>query len=97
MYSNLYLPIIQIMNILTPCMLGNFSYFCCRLLTFFEINFFKNFRNIIRVSNCRDPEQHQCSVDPADDKSHHNDKTKISEDTNDYSAIYKCMNKLQQE
>ena len=28
---------------LTLCMLGNFSYFCCRLLTFFKINFFKKF------------------------------------------------------
>ena len=27
--------------ILTICMLGNFSCFCCRLLTFFKINFFK--------------------------------------------------------
>ena len=25
------------------CMLGNFSYFCCRLLTFFKIIFFKKF------------------------------------------------------
>ena len=27
----------------TLCMLGNFSCFCCRLLTFFKINFFKKF------------------------------------------------------
>ena len=25
------------------CMLGNFSCFCCRLLTFYKINFFKKF------------------------------------------------------
>ena len=28
---------------LTLCMLGNFSCFCCRLLTFFEIIFYKIF------------------------------------------------------
>ena len=34
------------------CMLGNFLWFCCGLLTFFKINFFKNyFRNTINVSN----------------------------------------------
>ena len=34
---------------ITLCMLGNFSSFWCRLLTFFKINFFKkNFRNTIR-------------------------------------------------
>ena len=33
------------------CMLGNFSCFCCCLLTFFKIIFFKTlFRNTIRVS-----------------------------------------------
>ena len=30
-------------NIFFNCMLGNFSCFCCRLLTFFNINFFKKF------------------------------------------------------
>ena len=30
-------------GILSLCMMGNFSYFCCRLLTFFKINFFKKF------------------------------------------------------
>ena len=36
----------------TLCMLGNFSCFCCLLLTFFKIKFSKNyFRNTIRVSN----------------------------------------------
>ena len=29
--------------VLTLCMLGNFSCFCCRLLTFFKINFFQKF------------------------------------------------------
>ena len=47
---------------LTPCMLGNFSCFCCHLSTFFKINFFKNsFRNIIRVSNALDSDQDQHS------------------------------------
>ena len=30
-------------HLLTLCMLGNFSCFCCRLLTFFKFNFFKKF------------------------------------------------------
>ena len=35
------------------CILGNYSCFCCRLLTFFKIKFSKNSsRNTIRVSNC---------------------------------------------
>ena len=36
----------------TYCMLGIFSLFCCRLLTFFKINFFpkRTFKNTIRVS-----------------------------------------------
>ena len=39
-------------NCVTLCILGNFSCFCCFLLTFFKINFFKNiFRNTFRVSN----------------------------------------------
>ena len=42
---------------LTHCMLGNFSSFCCRLLTFFKIN-----RNTIRVSNSFDPDRDQHSV-----------------------------------
>ena len=38
------------------CMLGNFSSYCCHLLTFFKITFFKNyFRNTIRVPNSLDP------------------------------------------
>ena len=37
----------------TICTFGNFSCFCCRLLTAFKINFFKkkSFGNPIRVSN----------------------------------------------
>ena len=43
-------------------MLGNFSCFCCRLQTFFKINFFKkSFRNTIRLSNGLDPDQ-DCHV-----------------------------------
>ena len=42
-------------------MLGNFSCFCCRLLIFFKIKFFKN---IIRVPNNLDPDQDRRSVGP---------------------------------
>ena len=50
---------------LTQCMLGNFSCFCCRLLTFYKINFLKkNFRNTFRVSNNLDPDQDRHSVGP---------------------------------
>ena len=42
-------------------MLGNFSCFCCHLLTFSSKN---SFRNIIRVSNGLDPDQDRCSVGP---------------------------------
>ena len=46
-------------------MLGNFSCFCCPLLTFFKINFFKiKFRNTIRVSNALDSDQDRHSVGP---------------------------------
>ena len=38
--------------VLALCMLGNFSCFCCGLLTFFKNNFWKNsLRSTIRVSN----------------------------------------------
>ena len=50
---------------LTLCMLGDFSCSCCRLLTFFKINFFKNpIKNTIRLSNSLDPDQGQHSVGP---------------------------------
>ena len=43
---------------LTLCMLGNFSCFCCRLLNFFKNNILNNsFRNTVRVSNGLDPDQ----------------------------------------
>ena len=43
---------------LTLCMLGNFSCFRCRLLTFSKFTFSKNsLRNTIRVSNRLDPDQ----------------------------------------
>ena len=49
---------------LNLCMLGNFSCSCCRTLTFFKINFFKNYsRNTIRVSNELNPDQDRRSVD----------------------------------
>ena len=35
--------ILPVESYLTLCMLGNFSCFCCRLQTFFKINFFINF------------------------------------------------------
>ena len=45
-------------------MLGNFSCFLCRLLTFFsKLTFSKNrFRNTVRVSNSLDSDQDQHSV-----------------------------------
>ena len=46
-------------------MLGNFSYICCRLLTFFKVNFFaKKQQNTIRVSNDLDPDQDRHNVGP---------------------------------
>ena len=41
----------------TLCMLGNFSCFCCHLLTIIKINFFQknSLRNTIRVSNGLEP------------------------------------------
>ena len=46
-------------------MLGNFSCFCCRLLNFFIINFFKKSPlNTIRVSNGFDPDQDRHFVGP---------------------------------
>ena len=46
-------------TILTLCMLGIFSCFCCCLLTFFKIIFFskKYLRNTISVSNSLDPDE----------------------------------------
>ena len=50
---------------LTLCMLGNFSCFCCRLVTFFKIIFFENsFRINIREANSFDPDQDQQNVGP---------------------------------
>ena len=45
-------------TILTLCMLGNFSCFCCRMLTFYKLTFSKiDFKNTVRVSNSLDPDQ----------------------------------------
>ena len=53
----------QQVRIHNSCMLGNFTRFFCRLLTFFKVNFQKNyFGNTIRVSNCLDPDQDQQNV-----------------------------------
>ena len=50
---------------LTLCIMGNFSCFRCRLLTFSKFTFSKKtFRNIIRVSNGLDPDQEGHSVSP---------------------------------
>ena len=50
---------------LTIFMLGNFSCFCCHLLTFSKIKVFKkSFRNTIRVSNRLDPDRAQQNVGP---------------------------------
>ena len=55
----------QFFLISTFYMLGNFSCFYCRLLTFFKINFFKKFfQDAIRVSNGLDPDQDRRSVGP---------------------------------
>ena len=53
-------------GLFTFCMLGNFWCFCCHLLTFFKISFFKIFffSSTIRVSNCWDPEQDRRCVGP---------------------------------
>ena len=49
----------------STAMLGNFSCFCCRLLTFFKFTFPKNsFRNTIRVTNSLDPDQNRHFVGP---------------------------------
>ena len=49
--------------LITLCMLGNFSCFCCRLLTFFKISFCeKKFGNTTRVSNGLDPDQDESFV-----------------------------------
>ena len=46
-------------------MLGNFSCFCCFLLTFFKITFLrKKFRFTIRVSNVLDKDKDRHSVGP---------------------------------
>ena len=39
-------------SILTLCMLGNFSCFCCHLLTFLKINFFQKIRSGV-LSECQ--------------------------------------------
>ena len=57
--------LVQVSGMHTLCMLGNFSCFCCRLLTFFKITFpKKSFRNSTRVSNGLDPDQDRHSVGP---------------------------------
>ena len=47
-------------------MLGNFSCFCCRLLTFFSKSTFSqnSFKNIIRVADGWDPDQDRLFVGP---------------------------------
>ena len=50
---------------LIPCMLGNFSCFCCRLLTFSKLTLSKNyFRNPNRLSKDLDPDRDPRSVSP---------------------------------
>ena len=50
----------------TFCILGNFSCFCCRLITLFHYELFSknSFKNKIRVSNELDPDQDRHSVSP---------------------------------
>ena len=51
--------------IIHKCMLGNFSSFCCRLLTFSKLISSKNyFRDTIRVSNGLDPAQDRQNISP---------------------------------
>ena len=49
-------------QIMTLCMLGNITGFCCRLQTFFSKLFFS--KNTIRVTNALDPDQDRHSVGP---------------------------------
>ena len=50
-------------TVLSLFMLGNFSCFCCRLLTFFKKTLSENyFRNTIRVSISLNPDQDRHSV-----------------------------------
>ena len=70
---------------LSLCMLGNFSCFCCRLLTFFKINFFQKFfhehyQSVIQFSSRSGPTLCWCRsglklfarvTESADDKSCH--------------------------
>ena len=53
-------------DILNFCMLGdNFACFCCCLLTFFKIDYFKKkFKTTIRVSNGLDPDHDRHFVSP---------------------------------
>ena len=65
LFSQSYCPEDEDVFPLQHCMLGNFSFFCCRLLTFYKLTFSKNsFRNTIRVSNRLDPDQDRHSVGP---------------------------------
>ena len=46
-----------VVNDLSLCRLGNLSYFCCRLVTFFKVNFFKksfqnNYQNVKQFGFC---------------------------------------------
>ena len=46
-------------------MQSNFSYFCCRLLTFFKINFFeKFFHEYHHCQSVLDPDQDRQNLDP---------------------------------
>ena len=52
--------------VLTLCMLGNFSCFCCHLLILSKLTYCRNsFRNTIRGSNDLDPDLDLHSVGPA--------------------------------
>ena len=52
---------LNITDHLTLCMLSNFSCFCCHLLTFYKINFFKKF---YRVSNGLYPDSVSSDLGP---------------------------------
>ena len=50
--------------LLTLCMLGNFSCFCCHLLTFFKSQLFKKILSDIRLSNSLDTDQERKKIGP---------------------------------
>ena len=74
-FTNVFSPSVMIspltahvrvnLKYLTLCMLGNFPYFSCQLLTFSKLTFSKkSFWNTIRASKGLDPDQNRHSAGP---------------------------------